>query len=156
MLNRIKDFFNTHLTANNTRIEQSEHRLHIATAALLLEVARADFEISAQEKTKINTQMEQILGLSPALVNELTALAELEVEQATSLHQFTSLIHANYSLEEKVRILYLLWHVAYSENDLDKYEESLIRKISDLLYIPHQDFITTKLRAEKEAALHNQ
>ena len=55
MLNRIKDFFNTHLTANNSSVEQSEHRLHIATAALLLEVARADFEISVQEKTKINT-----------------------------------------------------------------------------------------------------
>lgn len=152
MLRKIKTFFDTHLAPDARKTQNPEQSLHIACAALMLEVARADFEISAQEKTKIRKQLENVLKLPPTLVDELIDLAETEVEEAVSLHQFTSLIHAHYSAEEKVHILFLLWKIAYSENQLDKYEEALIRKISDLLYISHKDFIQTKQRAEQETA----
>lgn len=149
MLKKIKTFFDTHLALDTKKVRNPEHGLHIACAALMLEVARADFEISDQEKTKIRKQLENVLKLSPTLVDELIDLAEAEVEEAVSLHQFTSLIHAHYSTDEKVHILFLLWKIAYSENYLDKYEEALIRKISDLLYISHKDYIQTKQRAEQ-------
>lgn len=152
MLRKIKTFFDTHLAPDARKTQNPEQSLHIACAALMLEVARADFEISAQEKTKIRKQLENVLKLPPTLVDELIDLAETEVEEAVSLHQFTSLIHAHYSAEEKVHILFLLWKIAYSENQLDKYEEALIRKISDLLYISHKDYIQAKQRAEQETA----
>lgn len=150
MLRKIKDFFDTHLAPNTQNALANQQRQHLACAALMLEVARADFEISPKEKSKIRTQMQETLGLAPALVDELISLAEAEVEDAVSLHQFTSLIHAHYSAEAKINILFLLWKVAYSENRLDKYEEALIRKISELLYISHKDFVQTKHRAEQD------
>ena len=80
----------------------------------------------------------------------MEGVRSLDFLKSISLHQFTKLIHDNYSLEEKKEIIYLLWLVAYSDEDLDMYEESMIRKISDLLYIPHQDFIQAKLRAQNK------
>jgi uncharacterized tellurite resistance protein B-like protein len=40
-----------------------------------------------------------------------------------------------------------MWRVAFSDQKLDKYEEALIRKVADLIYVSHQDFIKTKLAA---------
>lgn len=147
MLKKLKRFFTQNPGDTLTQEEQA-HRLHVATAALLFEIARADLDISDIEKEKISAALKKQFNLSDALINEVVQQAEIEVEQAVSLHPFTKLIHDNYSLEEKHEIIYFLWVVAYSDNELDMYEESLIRKISDLLYVTHKDFIIAKLRAQ--------
>ncbi|MBL4606408.1 MAG: TerB family tellurite resistance protein [Pseudomonadales bacterium] len=134
--------------------EEKTQRLQVATAALLFEIARADLEISALEKDKIRTSLSKHFNLSSEILDQIIQQAETEVEQSISLHQFTKLIHDNYSLEEKKEIIYFLWAVAYCDEELDMYEESLIRKIADLLYIPHQDFIKAKLRAQKKQGIH--
>ena len=149
MLKKIKGFFNQNLLSSPSPADRQK-QLHIATAALLFEVARADFDISRKEKDKIASALNKTLKVDSALLDEIMQLAENEVEQATSLHQFTKLIHDNYKLDEKTEIIRLLWLVAYSDNELDKYEESLIRKVADLLYIPHGDYISTKNSALKE------
>ena len=147
MLKNIKRFF-TKNPSETLSEEEREQRLHVATAALLFEIARADLHISDLEKKKISAALKNLFNLSSAVLNDVIQQAETEVEQAISLHQFTKLIHDNYSLEEKKEIIYLLWMVAYSDEELDMYEESLIRKISDLLYVPHQDFMQAKHRAQ--------
>lgn len=147
MLKKLKRFFTQNPGDTLTKEEQA-HRLHVTTAALLFEIARADLDISDIEKEKISAALKKQFNLSDALINEVVQQAEIEVEQAISLHPFTKLIHDNYSLEEKHEIIYFLWVVAYSDNELDMYEESLIRKISDLLYVTHKDFIIAKLRAQ--------
>ena len=149
MLNKIKGFFNQNLV-NTPSPADRQKQLHIATAALLFEVARADFNISKQEKDKIAAALNKTLKLENTILEEVMQLAESEVEQATSLHQFTKLIHDSYQIDEKIEIIRLLWLVAYSDNDLDKYEESLIRKVADLLYIPHSDYLLTKDSVLKE------
>ena len=149
MLKNIQKFFNK--TPSKTLSEEEQkQRLQVATAALLFEVARADLHISDIEKDKINAALTRHFNLSHELLSQIIQQAEMEVEQAISLHQFTKLIHDNYSLDEKKEIIYLLWGVAYSDEGLDMYEESLIRRIADLLYIPHQDFIKAKLRAQNK------
>ena len=147
MLKSIKRFF-TKNPSETLSEEERGQRLHVATAALLFEIARADLHISDVEKEKISAALKKLFNLSSAVLNDVIQQAETEVEQAISLHQFTKLIHDNYSLEEKKEIIYLLWVVAYSDDELDMYEESLIRKISDLLYVPHQDFMHAKHRAQ--------
>ncbi len=82
---------------------------------------------------------------------ELVALAEAEQDAAVCLHGFTRTINDSLDLEQKARIVELLWSVAYADGDLDRYEEHVIRKVSELLYVPHADYIAAKLRAEQHA-----
>ncbi|MEJ2213300.1 MAG: TerB family tellurite resistance protein, partial [Gammaproteobacteria bacterium] len=77
---------------------------------------------------------------------ELIELAEEEARDLTSYHQFTTLINQHYGQSDRIKILELLWQVANADGEIEKYEEHLIRKISDLLYVSHSDFIAAKHR----------
>ena len=87
--------------------------------------------------------------MSEEELGELVKLAESEANQATSLYEFTRLINDEYDYEEKVGLIENMWKIAFSDEQLDKYEEHLIRKISDLIYVSHSDFIKTKLNVRK-------
>ncbi len=81
--------------------------------------------------------------------DETQALVDAALEQereAVSLHPFVRLIIEHFSAVQKRRIIEDMWEVAYADRELDKYEEAQIRKIADLLYVPHKDFIRAKLR----------
>jgi len=154
MIKKITQFFDNKLGFNSKEDESShEDKLQLATAALLLEIARSDFDIAEEERQSIANSLKTTFKLSESELNELLELAEQEVKEAVSLHQFTSLIHDNYTPADKKEIIRLLWTVAYADNVLDKYEEALIRKISDLLYVSHQDFTHAKSQAKSTAGL---
>ncbi|MEM0909535.1 MAG: TerB family tellurite resistance protein [Pseudomonadota bacterium] len=112
-----------------------------ASAALLLEVARADLDFSNEELTKINALLHDDFGLSNA---EVQTLLELLDSEHVSMHPFTSLINDKYDYEKKVKLMQQLWSVAFADGELSGYEDAAIRKIADLLYIRHSDFIRTK------------
>lgn len=146
MLNKIKDFFSEEL--NHTDDEQlSANQCQLASAALLIEVATADSDFDAQEVETLKSVLTRTFGLQAAQLEELTALAEAEKEQATSLYQFTQLINDGCSMTDKYRLMTAMWEVAYADGNLDKYEEHLIRRVADLIYVPHSDFIRAKLEA---------
>ncbi|WP_455203613.1 tellurite resistance TerB family protein [Kaarinaea lacus] len=147
MLEAIKKFFDTHIAEANEIKEDVGHRLRVATAALLLETARADFSIDDDEMRHVADSLQTTFELSAQETDELLALAKKEAQLATCYHEFTSLINNGFSLEEKIQVVELMWQVAYSDNVLEKYEEALIRKIAELLYVPHGEFIAAKHRA---------
>ena len=156
MIKRITQFFDNKLGfSSNTDESDSSHedKLQLATAALLLEIARSDFDIAEEERQSIANSLKTTFKLSESELNDLLELAELEVKEAVSLHQFTRLIHDNYTTADKKEIIRLLWTVAYADNVLDKYEEALIRKVSDLLYVSHKDFTHAKSQAKSMAGL---
>ncbi|MCG6969537.1 MAG: TerB family tellurite resistance protein [Gammaproteobacteria bacterium] len=144
MLKAIKQFFEDHIGQIEEQTEDYEHRLQVATAALLVEIARADFHIEDQELEKIAAALQEKFDLSTQEVSELMQLATREAKQAISYYDFTSLINKGFSFEQKVKVIELMWQVAYADDHLQKYEEAMIRKISDLLYVPHSDFIAAK------------
>ena len=76
-----------------------------------------------------------------------TPLAEAERTASTDYFQFTSLINGAYSPEQKIRLIELLWRIAYANESLHRYEEHLVRKVADLLHVPHSAFIAAKHRA---------
>ena len=148
MLKAIKQFFENHINQVEGQQEDSEHRLQVATAALLIEIARADFHIEDQELDKIAAALKAKFNLPSQEVADLIELATREAKQAISYYEFTSLINQEFSFEQKLKVIELMWQVAYADDYLQKYEEALIRKISDLLYIPHSDFIAAKHRVK--------
>jgi len=147
MLAAIKKFFEDHIDAAATQSSVShEHRLKVATVALLLETARADFNVQDSELASVARHAREFFTLSDDETDGLVKLAEEEAKNATSYYEFTSLINNGFSPEEKVKIIELMWQVAYADRELEKYEEALVRKIADLLYVPHAAFIAAKHR----------
>ena len=106
--------------------------------------------LDERESNEFIETLRESLNLDLDELDELVQLAESEARQATSLYEFTRLINDEYDYKAKVRLIENMWRIAFSDEQLDKYEEHLIRKISDLIYVSHSDFIKTKLNTRKE------
>ncbi len=131
------------------RSEENDHTLpavEVAAAALLIEVGRADYESEAEEQKAIIEAIRQGSGLDDTELDSLVATAQDSAERSTSLYEFTSLINERYSMEDRVVLIEALWRVAAADGDIHKYEDHLIRRIAELLYVPHSEFIRAKLK----------
>ena len=106
-----------------------------ATAVLMLDVALADKEFSKSELERLRALAESHFGLDQDEATDVIQEARNEAEHLVSLHEFTQLLHNHLSEEEKATIVGMLWEIAYTDGHLDKYENSLVLKISDLLYV---------------------
>lgn len=126
-------------------------RLPRAAAALLIEVARADFHADARELDTVRKALADSFGLRLEDLDELIEDVGREVEQSGSLHPYTRLIHDAWDEAEKFELMRALWRVAYADGRIDRYEEHLLRRIADLLYLRHQDFIRSKHAAQDDA-----
>ena len=153
MLKTIKVFFESKLVpATAEEPESSNLKTDLASACLLIEVMKSDHELDDREAAEFIEILQKQLDISDEDLADLVTLAEAEAKQATSLYEFTSLINAGYDYENKLALIENMWRVAYADERLDKYEEHLIRKISDLIYVSHRDFIRTKHSARSGAA----
>ncbi len=86
----------------------------------------------------------QCLGLASDEVAALLKRATTAVDEATSLYEFTRLVNDHYGPAEKRSLVEAMWQVAYADKNLDKYEEHIIRRVAELIYLPHAEFIQTK------------
>lgn len=112
-----------------------EAALRTATAVLMLDVARADHVFDDSEFTRVLDLVESHFGMAPDDAAQLVNAADEKAEKLISLHDFTQLLHNNLDENEKAHIIGMLWQVAYADGTLDKYEDSLVLKISDLLHV---------------------
>jgi len=149
MFASIKRFFDANLTAATeagSPVDQ-EHAYRLATAALLIEMTRADHDVKGIEREAVIHAVQRAFELDSAQTKELVTLAEQEANEATSLYEFTRLINRHFDPKQKEHIVELLWHVALVDGELDKYEEHLVRKVADLIYVPHLSYIRAKHQA---------
>ena len=153
MLDAIKQFFESHLGPEAAgAAHDDEHALRLATAALLTEMTRVDAAVTEEERRAVATAVRGRFDLSEEEAGELLRLAEEQAQEAVDYHQFTSLINRKFSLDQKIKMVEQLWRVAYADEKLDKYEEHLVRKVAELLYVPHTEFIAAKHRVLADLA----
>lgn len=112
-----------------------EAALRLATAVLMIDVARADHVFEESEFDSMLRLIESHFELSPEQAAALVNAAGEKADDMVSLFEFTQLLHKQLNETEKARIVSLLWQVAYADGRLDKYEDALVLKISDLLYV---------------------
>lgn len=145
MISRLKDFLTSRIGPDETPATNA-HARHLAVAALLFAVVRADYARDPREEQAIRTALSKAFGLSAEELTTLVELAHSEAAESTSDHAFVRVINSEFSDVEKSSLIEAMWRVAYADGNLHKYEEHLIRRIADLLYVPHSEFIRTKLR----------
>ena len=121
--------------ADGEGVEDREHALRLATAVLMIDVARADHTFDEDEFERILELVGKHFDLNTEETAELVVAAHERSDEAVSAYEFTRLLHDNLEEREKARIVSLLWQVAYADGELDKYENSFVLKISDLLHV---------------------
>ena len=125
--------------------EEGARAIQLATAALLMEVASADYTISKSERDTIRSIVEEKYAVSSDEALEIAHRAEEDTRHVTSLYPFTRMLNAQCDLQERVEIVSMLWRVTAADGVIDAHEEHLVRKIADLLYVPHSQFIRARL-----------
>jgi uncharacterized tellurite resistance protein B-like protein len=132
--------------------KDSAMSLELAAAALLIEVSKSDYQQDPAEIEKIRDLLVSRFSVSLADIEEFMATAAALNKDSTSLYPFTRYINDNCNNLEKYELIVALWEVAIEDGNIDKYEDHLIRKISDLIYLPHTEFIRAKLTCTEKAA----
>jgi len=151
MINSIKQFFEKYVSPSPDSPDGvSGHSLQIATAALLIEMMRADAEISEEERKTITNTMQSKFELTEEETGAVMDLAEEEIWKSTGYYEFTSLLNKGFSHLQKIKVIEHLWEVAYADAILDKHEEYMVRKITHLIHVSHKDFIKAKLKVKKK------
>ena len=106
----------------------------IAACALLLEIAHADEDFTADEKERISRHAREDLGVAPEDVREVLRLAEEARRQSVDLYQFTKLVTESFSREQRLRLIEAIWGVVYSDGVLTAVEGQLARRIARQLH----------------------
>lgn len=149
MLEKIREFFEKHMAPDNVgSTADNEAAVRLALAVLLVEVAESDFKQQPEEKAALLFVVKESFNLSDHEAEVLISLAEQEHRESTDYFQFTRLINRNYSAEQKVKLVESLWMVAFADHELHRYEEHVIRRLADLIHVPHNEFIAAKHRVE--------
>lgn len=148
MMIRIKQFFEARLIITETSTQADiEHRLQLTCAMLMLEMIHVDEHAHDTEEKIIRKILQQQFDISNDETEELLELAHEEKMDATDYYKFTSLINENYSQEQKINLVEQLWKIAYADKVIDRFEEHLVRKLAELLHVPHKHFMQAKHRA---------
>jgi uncharacterized tellurite resistance protein B-like protein len=148
MIDAIKRFFSDSLDSQQQ--PHSDQQKHLAAAALMIEIATIDEHFSDTERETLRHELQSQYQIDDKTIHTLMELAEQEHHQATSHYQFTQLINDSFSNHEKFDLLVSMWRIAYADNQLDKYEEYMVRKLSELLHLPHSSFIKAKQKAREK------
>ena len=144
MIDKIKNFFSKNVIEPE---EDTATPQQIASAALLIEVMVIDGNLDEQELESIAGTLSTMLGIAKEKIDELITLSREEVTEATSLYQFTREINSHFNEQQKLELMTGMWRVAFADGHLDKHEESIMRRVADLLHILHSDYIRCKINA---------
>ena len=150
MISKLQNFFNQYLSEDVKEDIPLERRLQMANAALMVEMLHADEQVTEDEENKIRQLLKQRFHLDESEIESLIDLAHDEKHAATDYYAFTSLINTHYTQQQKTDLVEDLWRLAYADDSLDKYEEHLVRRLAELLHVPHYDFIRTKHKAQED------
>jgi uncharacterized tellurite resistance protein B-like protein len=151
MLRTLKDLFNAFASEPAQTPAQQEHALQLACAVLLVEVMRAQPEVRPGERAAVVAALQRKFALQPDEIERLVELADAKARTATDFFAFTSTLNDRFSHEQKMRIVELMWQVAYADGDVDANENHVISKVAGLLHVTHGEYIAAKLHARQAA-----
>ena len=146
-MNFFKKIFQTEETEDPAIDDKTSTK---ACIALLLETSMADEILDESELMALKNTLQKDFQINEDEIDELIGLAKENIEDSTSLYEFTRDINDNFDAAERVKLIESMWKIAYADGNIDKYEEHIIRKVSNLIYVAHSDFIKAKLSAKEQ------
>ena len=138
---------------NDGKSDNHKLQLQIATAAIFVEMAKADGDFSDEEREHIVVSLKNRFGLAEEYVLELIELSHAELKDSVSLYEFSGVINESFTFEDKFVLLKNLWRLIYTDKTLDKYEDHLIKMIGGMLQMEHKQIINAKMLIRQELNL---
>ena len=102
-------------------------------AALLIHVAKIDENYTEKEREIIKKAIND-LGSNTEATNDILIKAEEIEKNSNQILDFTKEVK-NMDKDSKIKIVEVLWNIIYSDNSADIYENSLMRRLTGLLYL---------------------
>jgi len=146
MKNFFKGFFNKPISQE----PETSNSVLLSAISLMIEVSLADEIMDISELKKIKKVLLNEFEVKENDLENLISDAKKNQNSSTSLYEFTRKINDEYEFDDKKNLILSMWKIAYADGNIDKYEEYVIRKVSDLIYISHPDFIESKQKAKRE------
>ena len=131
-------------------LEINEHGSIKACIALMLETSMADDLLDESEIKTLKATLINDFKLEETEIDELIEISKKNVDDSTSLYDFTRDINDNFEAKERIKLIESMWKIAYADGNIDKFEEHIIRKVSNLIYVSHSDFIKAKISAKEK------
>ena len=150
MIKKLRDLISNFSEKTHDTDIQDISDLDNACAALLVEIAFADKDFNESEQNSLKKSLMECYKISEEDINEIIEDAEITVKESTSLYGYTRIVNDKFEYPNKLNLLKNMWKIAYADGSLDKYEEHLIRKTSDLIHISHSDYIKIKLEVRDD------
>ena len=150
MLRTLRELFDTLLPPPGSTAgaaADDEHRLRLATAALLVEVMRADGHFGTAEQSAVRAALVEKFELAPDEAERLVELATSTAQEATDLFGFTTRLNERFTDAQKLRMVELMWAVAYADGQLADHERHLMWRVADLLHVPQGAYVLARQRA---------
>jgi uncharacterized tellurite resistance protein B-like protein len=146
VLGKLRLFFDKISDNNASTDRPTTHDIRVATCALLVEIARIDEKFTRKEMETVLSIIMERYNLSRDLADALVKESEKELENSVDLWQFARMINENYTNDEKLEIVDLLWRIVYVDGKMDDYEHYLMNKLKNLLRLSHDQLINAKLK----------
>jgi uncharacterized tellurite resistance protein B-like protein len=148
MIEKIKHFFESHISFTKS-IGDTDDKLKVASAALLMEMMHAEETCEDKKQDLIISLLEKTFSLTEAQASALMEIAEHKREQATDYFEFTHLICVEFTSDQKTQLIESLWKIAFVDNNLDVDEEYLVDKVARLLFIPRTAVLEARNRVRE-------
>lgn len=148
-----KNYVETDGSGTGNHDMNNEKQLQVATAAVFIEMAKADGTFTVEERKSIVKGLHEQFNLDNEYIEELLALSEERADESISIYEFSNVINENFSPDDKFKLLKNLWRLVYTDKRLDGYEDRLIKIIGGMLMMDHQQIIEVKLMVRKELNL---
>jgi len=151
MLDRLEKLFKNRPQIDDLKSTKNhEQKIKLATAAVFIDMAYADFKIDANEEQEITASLQSLFELDTNEITQLIREAKVERDSKLDIYNFTKLLNQHFERGDRVQILEKLWLLIYADGRVDKYEDALIRKMTTLLGLEHGDMIKAKLKMKPE------
>ena len=128
---------------NKNKIDMDNSSL-IKITALLIHAAKIDENYTEKEREIIRKAIVE-LDSKDNNIDEVLIKAEEIEKNSNQILDFTKEVK-NMNEESKIKIIEVLWKIVYSDNNPDMYENSLMRRLSGLLYLDPKIVGDTKKR----------
>lgn len=151
MIKLLKELMYKNRTSiSDTNTNEMEKTMNLISGALMVEVMAADHDFNSEEELKLKEILLNRFEIPENEIKKISEQMKKRADDATSLYEYTSLINENFNREEKLDLIRNLWAIAFADKILDRYEDSVIRRVCELTYVSHSDFIKTKLEMKNK------
>jgi uncharacterized tellurite resistance protein B-like protein len=130
--------------------EDDDYR--VAAAALLVHAAAIDGSVSDAERVKLHSLVKLRFDLDDAATDELIAAATAAEQKAVDLYHFTAKLNRSLDEAGRARVIEMMWQIAYVDGVVTEFEDNLIWRAADLLYVPQSERIALRERVSAARA----